>query len=282
MKKNLGIFLLVILAFTACVNNSNLQKENNKVTKKEKVVELLNSIETGDTKPVSYINQNKYIQHNLAVKDGLKGFGELLSNLPKESAKVDIIRVFQDGNYVFTHTKYNFFGEKVGFDVFRFENGKIVEHWDNLQAISKTTASGRSQIDGATKLEDIEKTTQNKLLVKNFVNDILMGKNPNKITEYISTKKYLQHNPNVKDGLSGLGEALSALSKAGMPMTYEKNHMILAEGNFVLAISEGIFMNKASSFCDLFRIEDGKIVEHWDTIEEILDKSKWQNSNGKF
>ncbi len=282
MKKSLGILIFVIFAFTACVNNTNLQKQNKQITKKEKVVELLNSIETGDTKSVSYINQNKYIQHNLAVKDGVKGFAEILSKLPKGSAKVEVKRVFEDGNYIFTHTKYNFFGEKVGFDVFRFENGKIVEHWDNLQPISKTTASGRSQIDGATKVEDIEKTIQNKLLIKNFVNDILMGKKPNKITNYISTKKYLQHNPNVKDGLSGLGEALSALSKAGIPMIYEKNHMILGEGNFVLAISEGIFMNKKASFYDLFRIEDGKIVEHWDTIEEILPKSKWQNSNGKF
>ncbi|ADG94448.1 protein of unknown function DUF1486 [Arcobacter nitrofigilis DSM 7299] len=282
MKKSLGILIFVILAFIACVNTTNLQKQNKQITKKEKVVELLNSIETGDTIPVSYINQNKYIQHNLALKDGVKGFAEILSKLPKGNAKVEVKRAFEDGNYVFTHTKYNFFGEKVGFDVFRFENGKIVEHWDNLQPISKTTANGRSQIDGATKVEDIEKTIQNKLLIKNFVNDILMGKNPNKITNYISTKKYLQHNPDVKDGLSGLGEALSALSKAGMPMTYEKNHMILGEGNFVLAISEGIFMNKKASFYDLFRIENGKIVEHWDTIEEILPKSKWQNSNGKF
>jgi hypothetical protein len=38
-----------------------------------------------------------------------------------------------DGNVVFAHTDYNVFGPKVGFDIFRFEDGKIVEHWDNLQ-----------------------------------------------------------------------------------------------------------------------------------------------------
>lgn len=42
-------------------------------------------------------------------------------------------RVFEDGDYVFAHSDYNFFGPKIGFDIFRFENGKIVEHWDNLQ-----------------------------------------------------------------------------------------------------------------------------------------------------
>ena len=67
-----------------------------------------------------------------------------------------------------------------------------------------------------------------------------------------------------------------------MPMKYEKNHILLGEGSFVLSVSEGLFMNKHVSFYDLFRIEDGKIVEHWDTIEEILPKDKWQNTNGKF
>jgi predicted SnoaL-like aldol condensation-catalyzing enzyme len=252
------------------------------MSKKEKVIALLNSIENGDATPVGYINENKYIQHNLAVKDGLSGFGEVLSQLPKGSAKVEVLRAFEDGDYVFTHTKYNFFGPKAGFDIFRFEDGKIVEHWDNLQEIPETTASGRTQFDGDTQIIDKEAIDSNKQLVSNFINDVLFGKNPSKITEYISTEKYLQHNPNVKDGLNGLGEALESLAKAGMPMKYEKNHIILGEGNFVLTVSEGIFMNKASSFYDLFRIEAGKIVEHWDTIEEIPEKSTWQNSNGKF
>lgn len=67
-----------------------------------------------------------------------------------------------------------------------------------------------------------------------------------------------------------------------MPMIYKKNHKILGEGNFVLAVSEGIFMKKHVAFYDLFRIENSKVVEHWDTIEEIPKKEKWQNTNGKF
>ena len=72
------------------------------------------------------------------------------------------------------------------------------------------------------------------------------------------------------------------MAKAGMPMTYSKNHKVLGQGNFVLSVSEGKFLNKHSSFYDLFRIEDGKIVEHWDTIEEIPAKDQWKNLNGKF
>ena len=256
--------------------------ESMNLSNKEKVISLLKSIETGDTKPVSYINPDKYIQHNLSVGDGLSGFGEVLKKLPKDSAKVNVIRAFSDGDYVFTHTKYNFFGPKIGFDIFKFENGLIVEHWDNLQEITSSSASGRTQIDGKSTVSDLDKTNENKALVNHFVVDVLMGSNPHKITEYISTEEYLQHNPAVADGLDSLGKALQEMAKAGTPMTYKENHFILGQGDFVLTVSEGEFLKKHVSFYDLFRIKNGKIVEHWDTIEEIPPKSEWKNQNGKF
>ena len=40
--------------------------------------------------------------------------------------------------------------------------------------------------------------------------------------------------------------------------------------------------NKLTSYYDLFRVENGKIAEHWDVMETIADKSTWQNQNGKF
>lgn len=252
------------------------------LSNKEKAVALLTSIESGDPKPASYINPDKYIQHNLMVGDGLAGFGEVLKQLPEGSAKARVVRAFQDGDYVFTHTEYDFFGPKIGFDIFRFEDGMIVEHWDNLQKIETESASGRTQIDGPTKATDLDIIDANKALMEGFVRDVLKGANPGKIAEYISTEQYLQHNPAVADGLDALGKALEAMAKAGTPMVYSENHMILGEGNFVLTVSEGQFLGKHVAFYDLFRIENGKIVEHWDTIEEIPPKDKWMNNNGKF
>jgi predicted SnoaL-like aldol condensation-catalyzing enzyme len=252
------------------------------LSNKEKAIALLTSIETVDPEPVSYINPDNYIQHNLMVGDGIAGFGEVLKQLPEGSAKVKVVRAFQDGDYVFTHTEYNFFGPKIGFDIFRFENGLIVEHWDNLQEITPKNPSGRTQIDGPTKVVDLDKTESNKAIVKGFVRDVLMGANPGKITEYVSTEEYLQHNPAVADGLEALGKALEAMAKAGTPMVYTENHMILGEGDFVLSVSEGQFLGNHVAFYDLFRIDNGKIVEHWDTIEEIPPRDKWMNDNGKF
>ena len=284
---------LLCVAFMTMYSSCTTQSTNQSLTKtteqimetksnKAKVVELLESIETGATAPVAYINPEKYIQHNLAVGDGLAGFGTVLQLLPKGSAKVEVIRAFEDGDYVFTHTKYDFFGPKAGFDIFRFEDGLIVEHWDNLQEIATTSVSGRTQFDGTTDIVDLDKTAKNKAIVKGFVNDVLLGNNPSAIADYISTEQYLQHNPAVADGLDGLGKALEELAKAGMPMQYTQNHQVLGEGNFVLSVSEGQFLNEHVAFYDLFRIEDGKIVEHWDTIENIPAESDWKNENGKF
>jgi predicted SnoaL-like aldol condensation-catalyzing enzyme len=105
----------------------NPQRSSQRITNyKQQVVAFLKSIETGDSKPLAYINGNKYVQHNLSIGDGLAGFSAALQSLPKESAKANTARVFEDGNFVFAHTEYNFFGPKVGFDIFRFADGKIV------------------------------------------------------------------------------------------------------------------------------------------------------------
>ncbi|WP_232577110.1 nuclear transport factor 2 family protein [Photobacterium carnosum] len=254
------------------------------ISNKDKAIALLNSIETRKQQAVAYVNPDKYIQHNLAISDGLAGFGAVLQALPENSAKVDIKRAYQDGKYVFTHTDYTFFGPKVGFDVFRFEDGLIVEHWDNLTEKSALNPSGRTQLDGATAVSDLDKTEENKALVTDFVDTILVNGKLAQLGRFIADgdANYLQHNSAIADGLSGLGNALEAMAKQGIKMAYTQNHIVLGEGNFVLSISEGSFAGEHVSFYDLFRIENNKIVEHWDTIEPIPAKDSWKNNNGKF
>jgi predicted SnoaL-like aldol condensation-catalyzing enzyme len=191
---------------TACASNKPTYQQEKTMTANHKaqVVALLKSIETGDPAPVSSINPNKYIQHNLAVGDGLAGFGAVLQALPKGSAKANTVRVFQDGDYVFAHTEYNFFGPKVGFDVFRFENDKIVEHWDNLQETAKLNHSGRTMLDGTTAVTDLDRTASNKATVQAFVNDILGNGQMDKLAGYFDGDNYIQHNPAVASATSVL------------------------------------------------------------------------------
>lgn len=226
-----------------------------------------------------------YIQHNPAVPTGAAPILGFIPGLKENGIKVITHRVITAGDLVVLHNTYEnaqAFGAPtlVAFDVFRVEDGKVAEHWDNLQAPIKETVSGRSMVDGPTDVIDIDKTAANKALVEGFVHDILQGANPEKITEYISTETYYQHNPLVGDGLDGLGAALAAMAEAGQAMTYAKTPLVVAEGNFVFTASEGKLGDTPTAFFDLFRVENGKIVEHWDTISEI--PTEMAHENGKF
>ncbi len=252
-------------------------------THKEKAVALLTSLETSAREPVSYINPEKYIQHNLAVGDGLEGFAAVVHAAPPSGFKAKVVRAFKDGEFAFTHTEYDFFGPKIGFDVFRFESGKIVEHWDNLAAVQPTNPSGRTQIDGPFEARDLDKTEANKELVRLYIEQVLIGGDTSDLSAYINPDKYHQHNPGIADGLDGLGAALKHFADNGLVLHYDRLHNVLGQGSFVLSMSEGRFgQGDHSSFYDLFRIENGRIVEHWDVIETIPPQSEWKNTNGKF
>jgi len=280
--------ILIVLLMISCGDTKKIDLQTKTTTKmelsnKEKVVALLNSFNTGDQTPIGYINPNKYIQHNLAVGDGLEGFGEVMKHAPPQGFKAKVVRAFEDGDYVFTHTEYDFFGPKAAFDVFRFEDGKIVEHWDNMAEVTPPNPSGRTQFDGETNISDKENTAANKEVVQKFVDEVLMNGKMDNLTTYVNPTDYKQHNSAVADGLDGLGAALKYFAENNMVMEYDKMHKIMGEGNFVLTISEGKFgKGDHVAYYDLFRLENGQIVEHWDVIQNIPPKSEWKNSNGKF
>ncbi len=226
-----------------------------------------------------------YIQHNPHVPTGIEpviGFAPLLK---QAGTTTQNHRIFVDGDLVVMHNTYDnaeAFGAKkvVTFDIFRVANGKVAEHWDAINPLADTTASGRTQVEGPTQVTDLDKTQANKTLVKNFVDDVLFGKAPQKITDYISTTEYHQHNVGIKDGLDGLNEAIGQLIAANNMFKYSKVHKVLGEGNFVLTVSEGEWSGKPQAFYDLFRVQDGKIVEHWDVVQEI--PAQMAHGNGMF
>jgi len=249
---------------------------------KQKVVALLKSFETRAPDPVTTINPARYTQHNTSAEDGVEGFRKIISAVPKDAVGVDTVRVFEDGDFVFAHSDYEFFGPKVGFDIFRFEGGMIVEHWDNLQETAGPNPSGHTMTDGPREVKDVEQTESNKQLVTAFVNDFFVNGRMETLAGYIDGESYVQHNPQIGDGLSGLRAAFEAMAKAGVAMKYDRVHKVLGEGNFVLVVGEGSLAGKPTSFYDLFRVQNGRIAEHWDTIEAIPPQHEWKNPNGKF
>lgn len=257
------------------------------MTNISKALELIGTFATGDVVKAESLLAEGYIQHNLAYgtgRDAFIGSVQYLASAPVKT-KVENIRAYEDGDKVFLHSIYNFAGagEQVGFDIFRFdEDGKVCEHWDNLAVKAEPNPSGHTQIDNAAPVKDLEKTEENRKVVKGFLNDVMMGKAPEKTADYFDNGKYIQHNSGIADGLDGLGAALEALAKQGVQMIYSTIHQVLAQGDMVLAVSEGTFGGAPTAYYDLWRVENGKIAEHWDIVETIPEKDTWKNQNGKF
>lgn len=250
--------------------------------RKQRICTMLKGIETGDPASVNVINPTKYIQHNPQTNEGRDGLAVLFKRLSTTDPRVNIVRIFSDGDFVFGHTEYDFSNSRVGFEVFRFEGEFAVEHWDNIQTRQGPNPSGHSMVDGETTVTDIENTETNRELVKRYTEQVLINRNFDKLADFLSSS-YREHDPELCDGLTALQSALNAAEPDGTRTVHYQNlHRVLAEGNFVLSVCEGHLKGDHASFYDLYRIADGKIVERWNTREKIPPRSQWVNDNGKF
>jgi len=125
---------------------------------------LENTLLAGDVDAVDQYFAEDIIQHNEMFANGIeaqKGVVGLLAG--NGDFKADYVRVIADDDLVAVHARYEGFGETpvIGFDVFRVEDGKIAEHWDNLIPEQPANPSGRTQIDGATEITDRDQTAAN-------------------------------------------------------------------------------------------------------------------------
>ncbi|USG63168.1 hypothetical protein NBZ79_09285 [Sneathiella marina] len=252
------------------------------LAKKDQIKALLKSIETGDPEPSAVVDEARYIQHNPQTQEGSEGLAALFKRLSKTSPRVNIVRAFEDGEFVFAHTEYDFASRKIGFEVFRFEAGRAVEHWDNIQERLGPNAAGHSMVDGPTEATDLDLTEVNRQLVRSFVETVLVKKQVNRLTDFLEAEEFIDHTPQGGEGAAHLRSALEAEIDGSKALDYQRIHRVLAEGSFVLSVCEGQKAGLHSAFYDLFRVAGGKLAEHWDTTEKIAPVSEWKNQNGKF
>jgi len=120
----------------------------------------------------------------------------------------------------------------------------------------------------------------NKKAVLAFYDAALNQKDFDAAAKYLGSR-YTQHNPNAADGPEGLKKFLAFL-KERYPQSHSDIKQIFADGDYVIlhvhAVREPNTLG--SAIIDIFKLENGKIVEHWDAVQPIPEKSA--NGNTMF
>ena len=92
---------------------------------------------------------------------------------------------------------------------------------------------------------------------------------------------YTQHNPRAADGAAGF-KAFIEFLKAKMPNYHSEIKKVFADGDYVILHVHNVPEpgQRGAAIVDIFRLENGKVVEHWDVRQEIPEKSA--NNNTMF
>jgi NADPH:quinone reductase-like Zn-dependent oxidoreductase/predicted SnoaL-like aldol condensation-catalyzing enzyme len=242
----------------------------------------------GDTAIVDRLLRPDYIQHNPLAPDGPDALKYFVAATRQQFPHVayDPRRAISDGDLVLLHSRTVLVPGTPGtavFDLFRYQDGKIAEHWDVLQEVPATTASGNDMF--ATLSEPRSEapgqrwfTAYHKKLVTAFVDELLVRKDLAAIDTYVDTE-YHEHNPNIPDGAAGL--------KAGLGFYFEQfpqlsvtPKRVIAQGDLVAVHSHYIDTpgERGRAVIDLFRVRDGKIVEHWDASQDVPETAANDNT----
>lgn len=224
-----------------------------------------------------YMHPQKYRQHNPHAADGVKGLRAFIGQFPTDDHYLKVVRAFQDGPYVFSQEEGLILGQGVFFDLFRFEDGLIVEHWVFTTQGAPPNLSGHTQTDGPTEAKPSEDTEKNKALVRDYYETVHVSGEHDKIPRYFAGDHCVRHEPGVRDGITNFQRDLAKLTQN---RSIDEIKFVLGQGDFVFIAAKGSHEEKPCVYVDLYRVEDGKIAERWGFSEEVPPPTEWKNNNG--
>ena len=231
---------------------------------------------------VSQYTGHRYTQHSTGVANGADGFLKFFEPFLERNPDRDIemVRILEDGPWVFCNVYQSLNGgtaKWVTMDMFfTDDDGLILEHWDTIGAYTEDTASGENMVRGTTAIDTAADSTANKSLVLEYTKQVLQEGNIDKLSEFVS-KDIIQRAPTIGAGQAGLAKWLAS-DDAGQ---YEMLFKLIGQGDFVVTYGKRRAKGKDIAIFDVYRVADGKIIEHWDNAEEISPRENWGNS-GKF
>ncbi|CAM4135139.1 nuclear transport factor 2 family protein [Vibrio agarivorans] len=216
----------------------------------------------------------RYTQHSTGVRNGIEGFVEFFEPFLERCKDRDIriVRAVVDGQYVFVSAFQdinNGEAKWVTTDLFDTDSDdKIIEHWDVIAAYDTEPGSDTDQISGPSYPSTDEGTEENKELVREFLCDVMVLGQSDKLEQYLDKSLVSHQASDVKSFESYTG-------------CYDQVFKIIGQGDMVVAYSRVIEGNQEIARFDVFRLEAGLINEIWVNQEPVLPKHEWVNG-GKF
>jgi predicted SnoaL-like aldol condensation-catalyzing enzyme/uncharacterized protein YndB with AHSA1/START domain len=244
----------------------------------EKVLTIFQGISAGDVDlATQYIDHQCFVQHNPYAGDGVEGLRQFISQSPRDQLQLTVVRAFQDGHYVVTQAGGQRSGRSVFFDIFRFEDGLVVEHWAFSAMDAPPNLSGHTQTDGPTEVKLSADTEKNKSIVREYYETIHVSGDHNKIPQYFHGDHCIRHEPGVRDGVTAFKRDLEELTRY---RRIDEIKFVLGQGDFVFIAAKGSHESRPCIYIDLYRVEDEKIAERWGFPEELPPQKDLKNYNG--
>ena len=244
----------------------------------EKVLAVFAGISAGDVdRATQYIDHERFVQHNPYAADGAEGLTRLIKESARDQLQLNVVRAFQDGPYVVTQAQGRRSGRNVFFDIFRFEDGLVVEHWAFSAMEAPPNRSGHTQLDGPTEATHLEDTEKNKALLRTYYETFHIRGDHSRSEQYFAGDLMIRHEPGVRDGV---GQFLQDVEVLMQHRTIDEIRFLLGQGDFVFIAAKGTHENEACVYIDLYRVQDDKIVEHWGFPEMVPPQEQWKNNNG--
>ncbi|MGW4211339.1 nuclear transport factor 2 family protein [Lentzea sp. NPDC004789] len=245
--------------------------------------------EDGDVSVVDRYIRPDYIQHNPLAPNGTAALKALAGPLTTQfpDLKYDIKRVIADGDLVLVHSNVVLTPGTRGsavVDIFRFDrDGMIAEHWDASQEVPATSVSGNDMFSTVSSPRTNQPgprwlTPCSRSAATAYFDQLVVRKDVDAIDRL--APEHHQHNPSIPSGTAGLRETFTAFFQQFPQLTVDRKRVI-AEGDLV-AIHAHYRTgpeDRGQSVVDIFRVRpDGKIVEHWDVVQDVPATSANDNT----
>ena len=253
------------------------------MTNLDKVRDIYRGIANRDAAmAVRHFDERRYLDHDPNLSNGIESIRAYIDAMPPD-ARLTIVRIFADGDYVVTQSDGQADGQERGngtfFDVYRFDDGAIVEHWAFAAPPAPPNASGHTQLDGPIEAGRAEDTEANRAFVRDYYETFHIQGHHDQADRYFAGSPMIRHEPGVTDGVDAF---LSDLALATRDRTIDEIKLLLGRGDLFFLAALGTHAGDPCAYVDLYRVDSDTIAEHWGFFQPIPPPHARDNANAMF